>query len=114
MNEFHTRDPITKFDGCSSPTPGTLIQKTPRVRIREDYMGRETHGERNTRLWGEYLDWCEGSKGYGPDDERARGESIPDIIASSPSTIDLDFREKNVWENGWNAAVIKGLEDGSR
>lgn len=50
-----------------------LIQKAPRVRIREDYIGRsETHGERNTRLWGEYLDWCEGSKGYGPDDERSR------------------------------------------
>ncbi len=46
-----------------------LIEKTPRVRIRDFHHGTYSSGERQ---WEEWLNWCEGYKGSGPDDEDSR------------------------------------------
>lgn len=54
-----------------------LIEKTPRVRIRSGHYGTEVEWDEQgnmhtTRTWPEFLDWCEGPSGDGPDDEMAR------------------------------------------
>jgi hypothetical protein len=56
-----------------------LIEKSPRVRIREHSMGTQrlvdwfsgTQG-REERLWPEHLDWCYGDKGDDAFDEESR------------------------------------------
>lgn len=54
-----------------------VIEKTPRVRIRSAHF-RERHGTYEDGghyvdyQWHEFLDWCEGYKGDGPDDEESR------------------------------------------
>jgi hypothetical protein len=54
-----------------------VIEKTPRVRIRDAYHRLEvfeyndgTPGVRER--WPEFLDWCQGQKGDGPEDEESR------------------------------------------
>ncbi len=55
-----------------------LIEKSPRVRIRSYYLGTEREWDdggsivSETRRWPEFLDWCYGEKGDGPDDEESR------------------------------------------
>jgi len=56
-----------------------FIEKTPRVRIREHYMGTQrlinwlsNEPGREERLWPEHCDWCYGDKGNGPDDEESQ------------------------------------------
>ncbi len=52
-----------------------FIEKTPRVRIREHYLGVKTthwdnagHKVSEDRQWPEWLDWCSGNSGKGPTD----------------------------------------------
>ena len=54
-----------------------FIEKTPRVRIRAAYLGTrrgtfEDGGEYVERQWEDFLNWCEGYKGDGPDDKESR------------------------------------------
>ena len=55
-----------------------FIEKTPRVRIREDYLGLQVQwddaGNRvgETRQWPEFLNWCSGYKGDGCNDPESR------------------------------------------
>ena len=64
-------------DGNDIANRVAFIEKTPRVRIREDYLGVERGSyedgeEYKTRRWPEHLDWCSGYKGDGPDDTESR------------------------------------------
>lgn len=54
-----------------------FIEKTPRVRIRADHLGvyRWVYDDgtaHEERQWPEFLNWCEGDKGSGPEDEESR------------------------------------------
>lgn len=55
-----------------------FIEKTPRVRIREYYLGTEREWDdagnvvSENRRWPEFLDWYCGDKGDGPDDIESR------------------------------------------
>lgn len=55
-----------------------VIEKTPRVRIRPFYLGQTSENGRN---WPEFLDWSEGPKGNGPDDEASRAWCDKMLIA---------------------------------
>ena len=46
-----------------------FIEKTPRVRIRPSHSGDRGNG---TRQWDDFLNWAEGYKGDGPDDELSK------------------------------------------
>ena len=49
-----------------------LIEKTPRVRIRDWHLGTDTYlstEKFDGRAWPEHLDWCYGTKGTGPLDQ---------------------------------------------
>lgn len=54
-----------------------FVEKTPRVRIRDDSLG-VYHGTYDDdtpyteRRWPEFLDWCSGHKGDGCDDPESR------------------------------------------
>jgi len=80
--------PWIEADGCAFRTlvgadPEDIdsrvafIEKTPRVRIRSAYLGRyeRTYDDGTPyveRQWEDFLNWCEGYKGSGPDDEESR------------------------------------------
>lgn len=60
-------------DGTKPENRVALIEKTPRVRIREYHLGVERGRWRDgeewiERRWPEHLDWCYGLKGDGPHD----------------------------------------------
>ena len=64
-------------DGNLPENRVAMIEKTPRVRIRESYLGIEVvrydSGDQEiTRRWPEHLDWCSGYKGDGPNDAESR------------------------------------------
>jgi len=65
-------------DGNQPENRVAMIESTPRVRIRSDHYGceREFNDAGNhvgsARLWPEWLDWCSGYKGDGPDDPESR------------------------------------------
>lgn len=69
---------ISGKDGSHLANRVAFIEKTPRVRIRDYSLGieKEWDGEGNVisleRRWPEFLDWCEGTKGDGPDDAESR------------------------------------------
>jgi hypothetical protein len=55
-----------------------FVEKTPRVRIREYYLGTEKDWDdagnivSETRRWPEFLDWAYGTKGDGKNDPESR------------------------------------------
>lgn len=65
-------------DGNDIDNRYAFIEKTPRIRIRESYLGTEKHWDDNgvvysvDRRWPEFLDWCSGTKGDGPCDPNSR------------------------------------------
>lgn len=68
---------FTGTDGTLAENRVALIENTPRVRIRESYLGAEVvsydSGDREIiRHWPEHLDWCSGVKGDGPDDPESQ------------------------------------------
>lgn len=64
-------------DGNHAGNRVAMIEKTPRVRIREYHLGTEvvsydSGDQESIRRWPEHLDWCSGVKGDGPDDAESR------------------------------------------
>lgn len=65
-------------DGTLAENRVAFIEKTPRIRIREDYLGSTLTWSDSgdvayrERQWPEWLDWCSGDKGDGPNDTESR------------------------------------------
>jgi hypothetical protein len=49
-----------------------FIERTPQVRIRPSWMGVDYFDGIASRQWPDFLNWVEGYKGEGPDDQASK------------------------------------------
>lgn len=76
-----------------------IIEKTPRVRIRDAHFRVNTFQYEDgtpgkEEYWSEFLDWCEGMKGDGPHDEESRAWCERMLTANAVSSLHWRMRDK--------------------